>query len=84
MQMFLFYDLITNDLRLDILFGIFFVLRTLIAHIWSLIKCIVLYVCSKSLHYSTLLLEHIGRLARMSVLDTDVDGSNPGSSMLFP
>ena len=25
-----------------------------------------------------------GRLARMSVLDTEVDGSNPGSSMLFP
>ena len=31
-----------------------------------------------------LLLEHIGRLARMSVLDTEVDGSNPGSSMLCP
>ena len=29
-------------------------------------------------------IEHIGRLARMSVLDTEVDGSNPGSSMLFP
>ena len=29
-------------------------------------------------------LEHIGRLARMLVLDTEVDGSNPGSSMLFP
>ena len=28
-------------------------------------------------------MEHIGRLARMSVLDTEVDGSNPGSSMLF-
>ena len=28
--------------------------------------------------------EHIGRLARMSDLDTEVDGSNPGSSMLFP
>ena len=28
-------------------------------------------------------LEHIGRLARMSVLDTEVDGSNPGSSMFF-
>ena len=28
--------------------------------------------------------EHIGRLAIMSVLDTEVDGSNPGSSMLFP
>ena len=27
---------------------------------------------------------HIGRLARMSVLDTEVDVSNPGSSMLFP
>ena len=27
---------------------------------------------------------HIGRLARMSVLDTKVDGWNPGSSMLFP
>ena len=30
------------------------------------------------------LCEHIGRLARMSVLDTEVDGSDPGSSMLFP
>ena len=30
------------------------------------------------------LLEHIGRLVRMSILDTEVDGSNPGSSMLFP
>ena len=28
--------------------------------------------------------DYIGRLARMSVLDTEVDGSNPGSSMLFP
>ena len=28
--------------------------------------------------------EHIGRLARMLVLDTEVDSSNPGSSMLFP
>ena len=29
-------------------------------------------------------LEHIGRLVRMSVFDTEVYGSNPGSSMLFP
>ena len=28
--------------------------------------------------------KHIGWLARMSVLDIEVDGSNPGSSMLFP
>ena len=28
--------------------------------------------------------KYIGRLARMSVLDTEVDGSNPGISMLFP
>ena len=28
-------------------------------------------------------IEHIARLARMSVLDTGVDGSNPGDSMLF-
>ena len=27
---------------------------------------------------------HIGRLARMSTLDTEVDGSNPGNSMLCP
>ena len=33
---------------------------------------------------SNTMLEHIGRLARMSALDTEVDGSNPGSSMLFP
>ena len=31
-----------------------------------------------------ILREHIGRLARMSVLDTEVDGSKHGSSMLFP
>ena len=29
-------------------------------------------------------LEHICLLAKMSVLDTEVDSSNPGSSMLFP
>ena len=29
-------------------------------------------------------LEHIGRLARMSVLDTEVDGSNPDIIMLCP
>ena len=29
-------------------------------------------------------IEHVGRLARMSALDTEVDGSNPGSSMLLP
>ena len=34
--------------------------------------------------YLTMYVEHIVRLARMSVLDTEVDGSNPGSSMLFP
>ena len=28
--------------------------------------------------------QHIGRLARMSVFDTEVDGSKPGSSMLYP
>ena len=32
----------------------------------------------------SLVLEHIGWLVRMSVLDTEVDGSNPGNSMLFP
>ena len=35
-------------------------------------------------NHSSAFTEHIGRLARMSVLDTEVDGSNPGSSMLFP
>ena len=35
-------------------------------------------------HDIVLIIEYIGRLARMSVLDTEVDGSNPGSSMLFP
>ena len=29
------------------------------------------------------MLLHIGRLVRMSVLDTEVDVSKPGSSMLF-
>ena len=32
----------------------------------------------------TYLNKHIGRLARMSVLDTEVDGSNLGSSMSIP
>ena len=36
------------------------------------------------LHIKYTYIEHIGRLARMSVLDTEVDGSNPGNSMLFP
>ena len=40
----------------------------------------VLYI----LYYIYYILENIGQLARMSVLDTEVDGSNPGSSMLFP
>ena len=31
-----------------------------------------------------LMILHIGRLASMSILDTEVDSSNPGSSMLFP
>ena len=37
-------------------------------------------------HHSVLIItyDNIGRLVRMSVLDTEVDGSNPGSSMLFP
>ena len=35
-------------------------------------------------HEFCLVVEHIGRVARMSVLDTEVDGSNPGSSMLYP
>ena len=34
--------------------------------------------------HSYLYIEHIRRLARMSVLETEVDGSNPGSSILFP
>ena len=38
----------------------------------------------KQLNSIAIILEHIGRLARMSVLDTEVDGSNPGSSTLFP
>ena len=29
-------------------------------------------------------LEHIGLVVRMSILDTEVDGSNPSISMLFP
>ena len=28
--------------------------------------------------------QHIGRLVRMSILDTEVDGSNPSISMFFP
>ena len=29
-------------------------------------------------------MEHIGLVVRMSILDTEVDGSNPSISMLFP
>ena len=36
-------------------------------------------IAHKNNHYY-----YIGRLARMSLLDTEVDGSKPGSSMLFP
>ena len=36
------------------------------------------------MHHVYCEIEHIGRLARRSVLDTEVDVSNPGSSMLFP
>ena len=45
---------------------------------------VVVFIAHKasSTHFTHL--EHIGRLARMSVLDTEVDGSNPGSSMLCP
>ena len=41
-------------------------------------------ICPLHVQIVHILIEHIGRLARMSVLDTEVDGSNPGSSMLFP
>ena len=33
---------------------------------------------------NTGLLEHIGLVVRMSILDTEVDGSNPSISMFFP
>ena len=33
--------------------------------------------------YTSEHIEHIGRLAGMSVLDSEVDGSNHGSSMCF-
>ena len=29
-------------------------------------------------------LEHIGLVVRMSILDAEVDGSNPSISMFFP
>ena len=29
-------------------------------------------------------MEHIGLVVRMSILDTEVDGSNPNISMFFP
>ena len=43
--------------------------------IYSFLSIIILY---------SIIIEHIGRLARMSVWDTEVDGSNPGSSTLLP
>ena len=54
-------------------------------YILSLNETIDQLAMTNSVHwYGYVLTEHIGRLARMSVLDTEVDGSNPGSSMLFP
>ena len=52
----------------------FLVAQTLLARSYTVEVC-----------FSTMRkIKHIGRLARMSVLDTEVDGSNPGSSMLCP
>ena len=42
------------------------------------------FMCIVEVDYKLNNSQHIGWLARMSVLDTEVDGSNPGSSMLFP
>ena len=47
-------------------------------------KTELLLVTSKRTKHLHNLPTTIGRLARMSVLDTEVDGSNPGSSMSFP
>ena len=48
------------------------------------VECELIICINNTIHFLVHFLEHIGRLARMSVLDTEVDGSNPGSSMLFP
>ena len=50
--------------------------------------CVVLYVALLLsiilLLFAPHLMEHIGWLVRLSVLDTEVDGSNPGNSMMSP
>ena len=52
----------------------------MIAYLLYNIEIIILiYSFNIELYY----IEHIGQLARMSVLDTEVDGLNPGNS-LFP
>ena len=42
-----------------------------------------LTLCSHSFQDLLWLLEHIGLVARKSILDTEVDGSNPSISMFF-
>ena len=49
------------------------------------LRCAQITIADVTIYWmSTGYIWHIGRLVRMSVLDTEVDGSNPGSSMLFP
>ena len=50
----------------------------------NVIYCNLQTAFSSTADFYNLVHQHIGRLARMSVLDTDVGGSNPGNSMLFP
>ena len=59
--------------------------------IWQIVHSTSLYpiiVQLLLLHTQVLLrvqfLEHIGLVVRMSILDTEVDGSNPSISMFFP
>ena len=59
-------------------------LRTVVGDKQRHAPCKIPFLQQSSSLCSIYLVENIGRLARMSVLDTEVDGSNPGSSMLFP
>ena len=70
---------ILRILRIQICFSI---LQPLHTHLLSLFYRLDI---KKYLTVSTLFpLEHIGLVVRMSILDTEVDGTNPSISMLFP
>ena len=65
------FTFLTNQLPIRFLEGITFDIR----------GSTVIAMVGKRIHGK---LEHIGLVVRMSILDTEVDGSNPSISMFFP